>query len=94
MCEHGYGIIVLVDKVVSLIFTVPVIVVFTFSIIRCFSDIPSINRLSEQNVRDLLALLNHNDREQIKQSAAEIADKYNAAVLFSPGETLVPFMFY
>lgn len=48
-------------------------------------DIYSINRLSKQNVRDLLALLDHNERKQIKQSVAEIADKYNAALLFSPG---------
>lgn len=50
----------------------------------CFSCANSINRLSKQNVRELMSIIKQNG-VKITQTAEEIADKYNAKVLFSPG---------
>lgn len=49
----------------------------------------SINRLSTENVRELLNLIKQSDNE-IPLTAEDIAEKYNAKIVFRPGE----FAFY
>lgn len=51
-------------------------------IVKLFS---SINRLSMESVRDLLNLMKQNGT-QISKSADEIAEKYNAKIVFKPGK--------
>lgn len=54
-----------------------------FSIVNliCFS----INRLSTQNVCELIKIIEQNGCK-VSKSASEIAEKYNAKILFDPGK--------
>lgn len=46
----------------------------------------SINRLSAQNVWELIKIIEQNGNK-VSKSAAEIAEKYNAKINFDPGKT-------
>lgn len=48
----------------------------------------SINRLSTENVRMLLELIKQNGTH-IPLTAEDIADKYNAKIIFRPGEWII-----
>lgn len=75
----------MVDQVIKcLLFQIPYPVKWLIISIN-FHFQNSINRLSMENVRDLLNLMKQNGI-QISMSSEDIAEKYNTKIVFKPGK--------